>query len=597
MNLDIKIYSGDLVEFFPSEANIKEKRKSIYHKANNDINDIKKEIKEKKDDEIIKEGEKEILNKNLELHDKKDDISENKEKKEEQIKNSEEEIKADINNKNKEKIQNIIYDNETVEKINTMFQSIKNFDQLKNEVYQMRKHFEYLNQITMKSLEEKQQTQLNLCNQKFSDLNKKFELLMGDIKPKDLDYNNLENEGEKAMNLSDLNTRLKTFQYSKADITDLNQLNEDFDFKFKELSKRLTELKLSIFGTEKHESIINEQENKQDKSNDKLNDKVNDKINDKVNDKLIDNQNKDNKNDITFKKLTFAPKNEFDKFKTKTEDEFNKIWKEIDNLRLIFGDIKDTIKDKTSYNDLEELKNVILQKTEELFLNQNKKSINYTSSLKILQDNFKKLLKLLSDKEQYLENNKYQMENNPIRGGGGHSCASCENFIGDLKMEHKFVNWNKFPKKQKDNTEIFKRVQNGYSRFLQMINFDSNGNPSFNPYTNSINNETNISSNLEDNTAQSKEKNEINHSFINKRLFSSKVKKIFKHKNNTIELINTKREEIITKQKLPFIKTSKSIDNFQKLKYDTNQHINKKEINFITPVFSRNVQESNNKNT
>ena len=552
------------MEFFPSEVNIKEKRKSNSHKANEDIKKKKKEIKDK---DIIEEGEKEMLYKNLELLDKNDIISDNKEKAEEQIKNLEEEKKTDIKNIKKEKTKNINLDNETVDRMKIMFQSIKNFEQLKNEVYQMKKHFEYLNQITMKSLEEKQQNQFILFDQKFSNLNKKFELFMGDIKPSDLDYSNFENEGEKAMNLAELNSRMKAFQISKADITDLNQLNGDFDFKLKELSKKLRELKISIFGIEKHENISSEQESKQDKSNNKVN----------------DNQNSQNKNYIVFKKLTFAPKNEFDKFKTKTEDEFKKIWKEIGSLKLIFGELKESIKDKASYNDLEELKNVILQKTEELFLNQNKKSLNYTSSLKILQDNFRKLLKLLSDKEEYFENNKHQIEINPIGGGsGGHSCASCENYIGDLKMENKFVNWNKFPNKQKDNTEVFKRVQNGYSRFLQMINFDNNGIPSFNPYTNSINNETKI---------------EINHSFANKRLFSSKVKKISRQKKNTLEILYSKRDEFMTKQKLPSIKTSKSIDNFQKLKYNSNQNIHKKEIKFITPVFFRNVQETNNKNT
>ena len=385
-----------------------------------------------------------MLNEKLELQDKNDKISENKEQLEEQIKKSEEEKKDNINNIKKEKSKNINSDNEIADKVRTMFESIKNFEQLKTEVFNMKKNYEDLNRITMKSLEEKRQNQIIQLQNKILDINKKLELLMGDIKLKDLDYYNNENDGKKAMNLADLNIHLKLFQNSKANITDLNQLNEEFDFKIKELSEKIRNLRISIFGIDKNEN--------------------------------------NKSNDFLFQKLSFTPKKEFDEFKTKSEEEFDKIWKEINNLRLILDDIKDN---KTSYNDLEELKNVILQKTEDLFLNQNKKSINYTSTLKILQDNFKKLLKLLSDKEQYYEKNQYQMEKNSL--GGGHSCASCENYIGDLKTEHKFVNWNKFPKKEKDNTEIFKRVQNGYSHLLQMINFDSNRNPHFSQNTNSIN--------------------------------------------------------------------------------------------------------------
>ena len=59
-----------------------------------------------------------------------------------------------------------------------------------------------------------------------------------------------------------------------------------------------------------------------------------------------------------------------------------------------------------------------------------------------------------------------------------------------------------------------------------MINFDSNGNPLLAPYTSNINSDTNNSSNIENNVSQTKEKNDINQSFANKRLFSSKVKKI-----------------------------------------------------------------------
>ena len=43
----------------------------------------------------------------------------------------------------------------------------------------MKKQYEYLNQLTLKSLEEKQKINFETFNQKFSELNKKFDTLIG----------------------------------------------------------------------------------------------------------------------------------------------------------------------------------------------------------------------------------------------------------------------------------------------------------------------------------------------------------------------------------------------------------------------------------
>ena len=498
-----------------------------------------------------------------------------------------------------------INEDETVNKIKSLFESIKNFDQLKNEVYSMKKHYEYLNQLTLKSLEEKQKNNLETFNQKFSELNKKFDTLMGNNTEQDKDQeleqddssnendiiksenedeennktnNNINNNKPKMMNLSEINSLLKTFEYSKANLTDLSQINDDLDGKIKDLANKIDNIKLSLFGIDKDEK--NNSSNKSDKKN------------------KIERDN--NNNNTNAQRFNFINKSDFEKFMTKSEEEHNKIWKEIDSLRLVVDDINENFNNKASLDDLEELKNIILDKTEELFLGQNKKIINYSSAIKILQDNFKKLLKLLSDKEQYGDipsQNQYQYIDKKKRSGsGGHSCASCETYIGDLKIEPKYVNWNQFPKKGKDNADILKRVQNGYSRLLQMINFDSSGNPSLAPYTSNINSDTNMSSNIENNISQTREKNDINQSFANKRLFSTKVKKIMKENNKTIELINSKKDEVIQYKKLPTIKTSKSIDNFQNLIQKSNQNIHQKDIYFINPVLYKVFPKPEEKN-
>ena len=526
----------------------------------------KEETKENKKKENEEKDQKEETSK------EKEEKSEHKvEKNEEERKNFTQENKIDNeNHKNRE-------DNKTSNKIKTLFESIKNFEQLKSEVYEMKKHYENLNLVIVQNFEKKEQQEqnnTNNINQQISEINKKFELLLGDIRTKDFENNESEIEDFKAMNLSEIITRLRAYQHSKANTTDLISLNEEFDIRIKELTRRLDEFKISIFGPE-NDNDANESNNEQNKAKDNI----------------------DNRSVHNIPRFNFASKADFEQFKIKSEEEFSKLWKEINSLRLNVDDINSNIKNKTSLEEVEELKNIILEKTEELFLSQNKRYVNFVSSLKILQDNFKKLLKLLSDKEQYYENgnNPFSMNNNPL-SLGGHSCASCDNFLGDLKSEPKFVNWKKFPRKEKDNGDILKRVQNGYSRLLQMINFDNNGYPSLIPYTSSINNETNISSNMEDNSLATKERKDSDQSFSNKRLFSTKVKKISRENNNSIDFQNSKKENRNKGRKLPSIKTSKSIDNLYRIKYKSNQNSNKKEINFINPAISQLIRDSEEKN-
>ena len=562
------------------EENNEGEKENENREAQNKV-EIKEKEEEKTENKMKEEPKIEEENKGIEINEEREKVEDQKEKKEIELKkeiNKVKEIEKKINDINKKEEYSVDKNdnNKTTEKIKTLFESIKNFNQLKKEVYEMKKHYEYLNQLTVKNFEEKEQDNLANFNQKISEINKKFELLMGDIKPKDLENNSPEEQEYKAMNLSEINTRLRAYQFSKANTTDLSSLNEEFDFRIRELTRRFNEFKYSIYGSEK-EDIEKEKDNEKDNNP----------------------ESSDNIIGVNIPRLNFASKADFEKFKTKTEEEINNIWKEIDNIKLHVDDFNSKIKNKASLDELEELKDVILQKTEELFLSQNKKHVNYASAIKVLQDNFRKLLKLLSDKEQYYQNNQYnqyKMESNPM-ALGGHSCASCETYLGDLNPEQKFINWNKFPKKEKDNNaDILKRVQNGYSRLLQMINFDNNGNPSLNPYTSSINNETNISSNLEDNTLATKEKSDGNQSFSNKRLFSTKVKKISKENNKTIDLLNSKKEYLNKNKRLPSIKTSKSIDNLNKLKYKSNQNINKKEINFLNPGFSKIINDSEEKN-
>ena len=614
LNLDIKNYKGEIYDIPQIKFETKEKKEIKVDKIKNiELKDkeylIKSENAELEDDKIIKsernyqEPKKEKENKEMKIKEEKQEQNDDdtfKINTERELEQQIEKEKNQNNNINKSNIEGKnIYEDASIIKIKSLFESIKNFDQLKKEVYEMKKHYQYLNQLTIKSLEEKQKENLETFNQKFSEINKKFESLMGNNKDQDQDASvnenkkdndndnkndikseneNSENENKpKMMNLSEMNARLKTFEYSKANLTDLSQVNDDLEGKIKELSNKIDNIKLNLFGIDKDDKDI--VTNKPDKK--------------------YKEERDNNTNNINAQRFNFLNKTDFEKFLKKSEEEHSKIWKEIDSLRLVVGDINDNFNNKASLDDLEQLKNIILDKTEELFLGQNKKIVNNSSAINILQDNFKKLLKLLSEKEQYgniPSQNLYQFVKNKRSGSGGHSCASCESYIGDLKIEPKHVNWNQFPKKERDNAEILKKVHNGYSRLLQMINFDSGGKPSLVPYTSNVNSDTNISSNMDNNISQTKDKNEFNQSFYNKRLFSSKIKKMMKSNNKTVDLINLKKDEVSLHKKLPTIKTSKSIDNFQNLKQASNQTIHQKDIYFINPALYKVIPKREEKN-
>ena len=528
----------------------------------NEENQKKQEIEENENNKVDKEKDlddkkEENKEENKEIEQKEETNEEKESGNEENESDSDEDINGEYKSKKKKKekkikiISYIKEDNfnnnnnektESVNKINALFESINNFTQLKNEVIEIKKKL-----FNVKDDEGKQNiTNASDFEQKLSDLTKKFELFIGDVNPKELEAKDSEKEGNKPMNLSEISSRLRDFESSNNN-----------------LMKRFSEIENNIFGHDKNNA------NKYGFNS--LNDRT---------------DRSDDIRRINMQRYNLVYKKDFDEFKNKCEDEFKKIWNEMDNIKLLVNDTS-KLNNLASVDDLNNLKNVILQKTEELFVNQNKKYLNFSSSINILQENFKKLLKLLSEKEQFYEKNQ-----NIQPGFGGHSCASCETYIGDIRTEQKYINWNKFPRKEKENGDILKKVQNGYSRLLQMINFDSNGTPSLNPFSSGINNEANVTSYMEDNSLTIKEKNEIKQSLFNTRLLSSKKKNKSKEDNKLTSFINSKKDMQAKNKKLPAIPVSKSIDNLKSIKYKSNQNVDKKDINFINSAISQIIKES-----
>ena len=95
--------------------------------------------------------------------------------------------------------------------------------------------------------------------------------------------------------------------------------------------------------------------------------------------------------DIDFSK--YLPKNEFDKYRKENEKEFKKIWDEIKNLKDLINQLFNILKTKANLSDLDDLKNFLLSKLEELALACNKKFADKNetaNNLKYLEDQLKK---------------------------------------------------------------------------------------------------------------------------------------------------------------------------------------------------------------
>ena len=195
----------------------------------------------------------------------------------------------------------------------------------------------------------------------------------------------------------------------------------------------------------------------------------------------------------------YVYKSDFEKHKKENEKEFAKIWEEIDKLKNLIDQILTALKTKANLSDLEDLKNYLLGKIEELALASMKKFADKnetTNNFKYLEDQIKKILEMLQSQKPGSDTETWLLAKKPMNG---YACASCESFIKDLREDsHKFIPWNRMP--LRDPGDKLYRMGNGFSKMLQMLNFDNNGNVSLSP--NVIINEVNNNNNFIDNNSR-----------------------------------------------------------------------------------------------
>ena len=543
---------------------------------------IEKEEEEKDKEKTKEEEEKEKLEKEEKEKEKEEKERKKKERKEKEKKEKEEEEERKRKQAKKE----------MEDKVESIFKKISNFEDLKREVYLMKKSykktaddvflfkkkFNMVNSLGEDIVGEDGKIELlqneedinfkSYFNEKLEEINRKFVNLFGDdffeneetninsmAKKSSKKLNNKMEENSKILNLKEISKRLNHLQSTKVYKNDFDTKNEIVNCKIADLDKKLDELISQLFGDNDLSTNAN-------------------------NSNVTNNTNINNKRNVSF-----TSNIEFHKYVTKSDKELTKIWEEINNLRKAIEDINNILKEKTSLSDLDNLKNLILQKIEELVINLNKKNNENSTGINNLVEYFKKLLQLLSKNEDGGENILISK-----KSAGGYSCASCESFLGDLKSDKKYIHWKKMPYPIRDrelSNDGFLKIGNGYSRLLQMIDFDKNGKAILNPFSSldNNNNDHNCNKSTIFENSKIREGHDINRERIKSVNMSNKT---VRDRNRTIDKDKSKdnlgMSNIGYIKKLPSIRYNGSADNLEK--NSENQNMSSVENNSTSVIFS-----------
>ena len=173
------------------------------------------------------------------------------------------------------------------------------------------------------------------------------------------------------------------------------------------------------------------------------------------------------KQENLFDGTQFLEMSSFQEYLSKYSKDKDKLERNIDEVRRLFKDMAEAFNKKANGEDMRNFELLINNKIEELKLMSGKKfadKIDTGKSLKYLDTQIKYITEIFVKKGD--RNDNWLIAKKPI---GGHACASCEAYLGDLKEKGDFVAWNKYPQREKDKNY---RVGNGFSRMLNMLNMD-----------------------------------------------------------------------------------------------------------------------------
>lgn len=445
---------------------------------------------------------------------------------------------------------------------------IKTFEQLKQKLSEFKQDFEQakidlnehkvdidiINEKLNKLIEESDKVDYSPIDDRLDIMEKKLKLLLGDSTLEDVQDENkiLEKkaaeEQKKVMNLQEMNRKISRLEYNKVESSVFDMRNDRIYTQIENLKNKLHELIFNLYGYTGDQYDVD-------------------------------------------KKIKFVIKNDFEKYKTATGLELERIWTEINRLKELFNALVEKTKNNCSLKDIESNNNFVFQKMEELLEGLNKKYVSkYDNStqFKNLEEQFKRIILLLASKVEH-ENDNWLIAKKPING---YSCAACENFIGDLKEENndKYINWRKLPvrerekeqEKEKEKEKIY-RLGNGYSHVLKMVGVDNNKNILLNPNSNK---------DLKILFPGINENNYIKEGVDIQTIKGERVKSAHSKdsKDKTFEVIRSKNFE----RKFPKIKGLMSHEDFDEIIENPNKNINLKE-NVMSPKITKIMKKTHSK--
>ena len=178
----------------------------------------------------------------------------------------------------------------------------------------------------------------------------------------------------------------------------------------------------------------------------------------------------------------YLTKDEFNSYIKSRDIDYQKTREELRKISENVSQVMIAIKKKVDVVDLSNAKSFLKEKIDELA-----RACNLKFNFKHIEEQLKKILFILKKRDDQSSEGEgnWLLAKKPIKG---YSCAACESYIGELNNDaKKYVPWNRLP--YRDTGELY-RLGNGYSKMLQMINFDNYGNINISPENNNnINND------------------------------------------------------------------------------------------------------------
>ena len=432
---------------------------------------------------------------------------------------------------------------------------------------------------------------------KLLELNTKLELLLnninGGVNNKKVDLSGLDNFMEKLVtlenrfdefvnkvNIDEIYSQLKYLNEHKADKLELEQAKEALNNLNKKSQEHQEQIETIIYRLDSlYQQLINLQNEPKTIIKEEKKEKEKNGENKKEN--IIRKYSID-LDSLDLSKYTL--KTDFDSYVQVNKKEIDRIWSEIKRINKQIDEISKLLKDKVDIDDLNESRDFLLNKIEELindFKNKFADKDETAKNLKYLEDQIKKLYSLIkSSKKQihtFHEADNWLLAKKPING---FSCAACESYIGELKNDkNKFIAWNKLP--VRDPGDKLYRMGNGFSKMLNLLNFDNYGNVSLNPNDSLNSNDSENEDESNDkvpninvnnaNELKQKSKSKNSKTLLKNRFQSASTSLIKDGKENNMKIapktqINFFNKEEIKSKYLPRLKKEMSAENFERLK-------------------------------